>query len=64
MPFVGVLSFSISVFNGLAVLVLDGLGKPGLKILDKSISYKTLIVLHLFVRELKDHIMGLNVVLN
>ena len=60
----GILSFSISVFNGLTVLVLDKLSKSGFKILDEGVSDKTLFGLQLVVREFLDLVMGLNIVLN
>ena len=60
----GVLSFLTSIFDGLAVLVLDELGKSGFKILDESMSEKTLVDLHLVVKKLTDLIMGFNIVLN
>ena len=60
----GILSFSISVFNGLTVLVPDKLSKSRFKILDEGMSDKTLVGLHLVVGELTDLIMGFNVILN
>ena len=60
----GIPSFSISVFDGLTVLVPDKLSKSRFKILDEGVSDKTLVGLHLVVRELSDLVMGLNVVLN
>ena len=60
----GVLSFSLRLYNGLAVLVLDELGKSRSEILNESMSEKTLVGLHFVVGELSDLIMGLSVVLN
>ena len=60
----GIPSFSISVFDGLTVLVPDKLSKSVFKILDEGVSDKTLVGLHLVVRELLDLVMSLNIVLD